>query len=477
VAFFGLNEFAVRLPGAILGVLAVLATYLFIKKLFVNEKLAVLSAFFISVSPWHISLSRGAFEANLTTFFLPLALYFFLVGLSKKSYLILSSVLLGLNLFTYHSARYLTPLIVAALVYWKRNEIGGKWRNLAIPSVIFSVFIILALLILFRGGASRAGDVAIFNPTDNWASVSDARFRAVKAGLLDDIARLFSNKPIYILRQFAQNYLTYISPGFLFIQGAGEASYGMIPGRGVLYFVDFIFLTFALISIIRNKDKNIGFILFWILIGFIPAAFSKGSGYAANRAAVVMPAIQVLCAYGAMNLISLIRNSKVSGLVSTLCFIIPGIFLIFFIESYIFNAPADVAPSMLYGRKEAVEYALSVRTGYDKIVFGRILTEPQIFVAFYGKVDPAIYQGESRDWLRYESENKPFLDQLGNYNLGDFTFSDINYNSRRGQNILLIGKPEEFPSDVTPIKTISYPDGKPAILIVSTIPKVYAKGI
>lgn len=66
VYIFGLSEFAVRLPGAIFGTLAILACYLMVKKLSENENLAIYSALFLALSPWHISLSRGAFEANLT---------------------------------------------------------------------------------------------------------------------------------------------------------------------------------------------------------------------------------------------------------------------------------------------------------------------------------------------------------------------------------------------------------------------------
>ena len=86
VSIFGLNEFAVRLPGAIFGTLAILACYLMVKRLSENENLAIYSALFLALSPWHISLSRGAFEANLTTFFIPLGVWSFLNGMknSKK---------------------------------------------------------------------------------------------------------------------------------------------------------------------------------------------------------------------------------------------------------------------------------------------------------------------------------------------------------------------------------------------------------
>ena len=87
VKIFGLTEFAVRLPNAIFSVLAIGAIYLLANKLFPDQELKIknlklkignIAAAILSVSPWHIQLSRGAFEANLATFLLPMGIYFFL---------------------------------------------------------------------------------------------------------------------------------------------------------------------------------------------------------------------------------------------------------------------------------------------------------------------------------------------------------------------------------------------------------------
>ena len=118
VAIFGLSKFAVRLPNALLGTLAVLVVYLLTKELFKDKKLAVVAALMLAISPWHIMLSRGAFEANLTTFFLPLGILLFL----KERYT-LSAIILGLNLFTYHSAKLVTPLIVGFMVFLYRDRL------------------------------------------------------------------------------------------------------------------------------------------------------------------------------------------------------------------------------------------------------------------------------------------------------------------------------------------------------------------
>lgn len=461
VSIFGLNEFAVRLPGALLGAASIITTYLFVQEFFRNKKLALLSAFLLAVSPWNISLSRGAFESNLTTFFITGGLWAFLVGMRKKPFMYLAAIFFGLNLFTYHSARIFTPILIFALAYFKRREFSlNKYK---IPIFVFGIFLAVSLYAMFFGGGSRASDVAIFNPTDKWASVADERFMAVKLGLPDKIARIFSNKTVYVARTFTQTYITYLSPQFLFLEGAGSATYGMVPGQGLLYSIEILFLGASLIYLIRKKDANLSFILIWILLSIIPASLSKGFGYAANRAATMMPAIQIFSAFGFLVVLDVLKSKMFKKAVFILIFIS----LAFFLERYLYQAPARFANAMSYGWKDGVATLKTLESNNKKIIISRSFSEPQIFIAFYGKIDPSFYQKESQDWMRYASENKPFVDQLGQYKLGNYQFSDINYQSMRGKTgIILVGKPEEFPQGIRTIKTILYPDGKPAMLIV-----------
>jgi len=480
IAVLGLNEFSVRLPGAILGTLAVLFTYLMLTELRWAKKdnLALLAALLLAISPWHISLSRGAFEANLTSFFISFGLWAFYRGLAKPKWMFPAALFFGLNLFTYHSARLFTPLLLFVVVLMERKKLSlkkNKW-----PLTVFLFFFLFAGYSLFAGAGSRGIDVAIFNPTDKWAAVSERRYEAVLLGLPDPVSRFFSNKVAYTARLFVHNFLTYLSPAFLFLQGAGEATYGMIPGMGVLYLVEIIFIAAALISFVRKPDERIRLFLVWVLIGFLPASISKGSGYAANRAAVVMPAFQVISAYGILALFGWLKKSRIAlfskklfwGTVLALL----AISLVSFLENYIYHSPARVAPAMSYGWEEAVNFVRGVEGNYREIVVSRAFSEPQIFIAFYSQMEPETIQKSSKDWLRYEETGLPFVDQLGEYHLGKYTFRDINFLVDQDlPETLIIGKAGEFPAGILPLKTIYYPDGEAAILIVDPSIQTYAK--
>jgi len=443
VAAFGLSVFAVRLPNAILGSLAIVVVYLLSRRLF-GTKVGLMSSFLLAVSPWHIALSRGAFEANLTTFFLPTGILLFSKGLKDAKYLALSGLIFGLNMFTYHTARILTPLIVLYLIIRNWTTIKGKVVSFL---VVFGVFLLGAAYFYIVGG-SRLSSSGIFD-----LPFGDGRYLAQFVGEPSLIAKILYNRPVFVVDQFLKSYLSYFSPQFLFTQGAGEGTYGMVPGFGVVYLIEFIFLAGFVVKTVRERSVN------WILISPIPAALTKGPGYAANRVAFMMPALQIASAVGAIYI------SKKYLLKISVAILFVSLFL--FIEKYIVVEKVSQAPAMLYGRSEAVDYAVQNESQYKKIIVSRSLSEPQIYVAFFGKIDPAVYQIESQNWLRYETVGLSFVDQLGEYRLGKYVFSDVNYQSRlKEKETLIIGKPDEFPEKVDAVKTIYYPSGAEAIKII-----------
>ena len=88
IAIFGETPLGVRFPSALLGTLTVLAAYGLVFELFKSHKnrqtLALLTAFLLSISPWHIQLSRAAYEGNVATFFTVLGVYLFFLAKNRN---------------------------------------------------------------------------------------------------------------------------------------------------------------------------------------------------------------------------------------------------------------------------------------------------------------------------------------------------------------------------------------------------------
>lgn len=255
IALLGLNELAIRLPAAILGSFAVVVLYFLVKELFSASSsssvlrksagfLALAAAFLLAINPWHLSLSRGAFEASLHVFLFPLGFLLFLKGLKNFKYLSLSGIIFGLNLFSYYAPRLFTPMAVAVLLLFWREEFFKKKRNLLF-GMLFSAFVLLSFLALLAGGKTRVSDTSLLKPTDQWQRVAARQYEAAWGGFHPIAQKFFNNKLISVSTDFYKQYLDYFSFSFLFSRGPSEATYGMIPGRGVLYLFELPLIIFC----------------------------------------------------------------------------------------------------------------------------------------------------------------------------------------------------------------------------------------
>lgn len=134
VAVFGNEPFALRLPSTIFGILTVFGMYFLTKELFEdNRKLALLAAFLLATSFWHINFSRIAFRAIMAPFFMVWSSYYLLLALrklkeGKRTLALLAlpalgGLLFGLGFHSYIAYRAL-PLVFLSLApfYWKKKE-------------------------------------------------------------------------------------------------------------------------------------------------------------------------------------------------------------------------------------------------------------------------------------------------------------------------------------------------------------------
>jgi len=459
IRLFGLTEVAVRLPNAVFGSLSVVAIWLLAYRLF-SSRTAILAGGIAAISPWSISLSRGGFEANLITLFLPLAIT---AWISRRY--TLSAIVLGINFYSYHSARFLSlmtwPLLVAfykpARAVWIKNAF-----------LVFLLF--LPGLLSFLGpGRARIADVGIFHPTDNWQSVADRRFEARNVGLPDSLARVFSNKVTSTVSTFARNYFTYLSPQFLFTSGAVEASHGMITGRGVLYYVELPLLLAFLVWAIRRPTKTPLFLLLLLLAAPLPAALSKGTGYATNRAVIMQPWLMIMASAGVIYLVHHLPRIRSVLAVGLILFYLIG--FAGFVEGYLYHAPRVNASAMHYGWREVVERMRPIADGYSQVRVSRALSEPHIFLAFYLRFPPREYQEATRGWPSLTQLGLPFLDQYDGYYLAKYRFGDTNRSDVVSQPTLYIIPDSSFPPDYPEFFHVDYPTGKTAIRVVELLPQ------
>lgn len=147
IALFGLKVWVIRLPQVIAAVLSLPAAYFLVRRL-ADRKAAILSMLMLAICPWHIILSRWGLESNLTPAFLLFGLLFFVKGLEKPKYLMLSAFMYGLSLYCYATYWIYTPFIILfQVIYCLAMKKIRFDRYLVFSAVILAVM--AAPLILF----------------------------------------------------------------------------------------------------------------------------------------------------------------------------------------------------------------------------------------------------------------------------------------------------------------------------------------
>jgi 4-amino-4-deoxy-L-arabinose transferase-like glycosyltransferase len=449
IKVFGLNTWGVRLPATLFGILTVYLTYLIGRKLY-SESVGLWAAFLLAVSPWHLMLSRPAFEAGVA-----LSLVLSGIYLMLKEKPLLSAIPFGLAIHTYHSAKFVVPIVVVYLAISNFKKLGFK--KLTLTALILAIFAIpIATDLLSGKSQKRYAQVGI--TTD--AELIERFYKYRNTFPLGDFGnKLVFNKATFMLAKGFSNWTSYLSPHFLLGSESIRAQHS-IPFRGVLYFTEFALMCYGIVILFKREKGVFRYLpLLMIGVGFIPPALTKDI-YHALRSIMTLPWWQILAAIGIVEL------HKNKFLYLKFVYWLLVIEICAFLAIYFTWYPKAFARDWQYGYKQATEFIKEHEDKYDKIVFSKMYGEPQIFVAFYSQLDPRVYQAASREWLAYETQGLPWLDQLPSYTLGNYTFENIRYmGTSRDTRILYIGKDSDFWADTHVLKRIDFPDHTNAFVI------------
>lgn len=145
---FGCSEAVYRLPSLLCGIASLPLFWLILKKFWGNTT-ALIGLGMLSISPWHIMLSRWGLESNLTPAFLLFGIYFLIKGITKNHFFILSSIFFGLSLYAYSINWVTVPLIITVFgVYIIKHQKKIKLRFIFIACFILLIFALPHILFL-----------------------------------------------------------------------------------------------------------------------------------------------------------------------------------------------------------------------------------------------------------------------------------------------------------------------------------------
>ena len=457
VKILGMTELAVRLPSAVAGVITVFLTYLLVIQLFGKDrqKEALVASFIVAISPWHIMLSRAAFEANVSTMLIVLGLLFFFKSINeKKWYLPLSVLSFVASMYTFNSARVTVPIIIAVLLI-VHFKFLLKNLTVTIPTAVMGVILFLPLFIFLQSPQAklRFAEVNIFSDI----SVINRTNQEVANDNNSAYSKIIHNRRFAYGVEYLKHYFDNLSPKYLFITGDGNPKFS-VQDVGQMYLWELPFLIIGFLVLFRKRTKHWWVVPFMIVVAIIPAGFARETPHALRTESAV-PFFQIVSAIGACVAIGMLRG-KVQIFSKIALSIVILFSVIYFGHNLFFQYPKEYSGEWQYGYKEAISYVQNNFNTYDEIYMTEALGRPYIYYLFYLKYNPE----------KFRLSADIYREPLGFVHVRSFDkiyFSEKPQQAKK-KNALYIVHPDELPNGSRKLKEFKLLNGR-TILVAYTL--------
>jgi len=461
-ALLSLTPFATRLPNLILSILAILYLYKLVNLLTKKQDLGLLTALVLTLSPWHIHFSRGAWESSAALSFIIMGIYYFYLYLDsqKVKHLFHFIVPIVTSLYIYHSARLVAPLLVLTLIILNFKTLVSRLPKLILP-LIFAILITIPVLISFMrsGGTTRLGGVGL---TADYGPTARAEELLNQHGNVKLINRAIHNKRVLYTLSWAEKYFSHYNLNFLFLNG-DEVPRSKSPEMGQLYLIELPLLILGIFNLLKSKlfskDKKI-FIFAWLFIAPIASSLTFQAPSALRSLPLVVP-LSILVSLGLYQLLQFLASLKKSN-IKKLAFIVL-IFtytysLSYFIDSYFIHSPQRYPFAWNSAFDKVVPYINENKDNYDNIYLTDTYDQPYILYLYYSKYSPNQIQSQIKlsppDQFGFSTVRQ--IDNIHFQNLDDIT--------NLAPNSLIINDSSTI-KNFNPVKTINYQNGQPAFKI------------
>ena len=469
VKILGLNEWAVRIPSALLGIGTVVLIYFLGKEIFKNKWIGVLSALLLAITPMSIHFSRGSWESNAATFFITLGVFLFIKG---NKFLGWSMISFLASMYTYQSPRLIIPILLIFLLVLYRKEFtsmilrfhSGQVRIIRIRGTVLGVALLIILtiplILQFTSGAgnTRFSGLSFFSDSGPSSRVNELRGEHETPGSI--FSKFIHNKITSYGPSFLGHYLDHFRGDFLFISG-DPLIRNKVPGVGQFYIIEAFFLIIGLVYLIKQRQIHRKLLIAWILVAPLASSITFQTPHALRSLSMVVP-LTLVMGYGINELVKSFKS-----MVSITIIIIITIILFFesvhYLESYYIHYPKRYPLAWEYGFKEMVLKLGKYEDQYENVIITDRYDQPYILVLFYKKYDPAKYQPQA------------VLSHRDKFNFGTVRgFDKYKFHSiakdelEAGKNTLFIGTEQEIPQNANVIDKIFFPNGEVAFVFTGT---------
>ena len=407
ILIFGNTIFAARFTSAFFGVLTVILTYFLVYHLCkprYREKISLIAALVVAVSPWSIHFSRRVVEGNLGIFFFLLSLFLLLKSLKNVRLFPIATFILSIATHAYYSERLIAAIFLPVfLIYYRKYFLKYyKW-------------LILGLLTLVAGLAPHIVTII--------GGAFASRFNQVASG---------GNSPLVL--EFFKHYFSYFSPKNLF-SDIGSDLGRISPGLGVFFtwmFIPFLAGIYFLRRVV--DEKFLGILGIFLVISLIPVALT-GDVFYPLRALEFLWILSFVISIGLVVLLSMIKSNPLKILIGAILLIYSlGTFYVSYFVLFKHESTENVGQAYIALFQEFQKYK-----NYSMVIDSARDPAAGLRIAYLSKFDPVILQKELRQQMisPYYS-GKVELNDV--YTVGNIVARPINWGiDRCAKNTILVG--------------------------------------
>jgi 4-amino-4-deoxy-L-arabinose transferase-like glycosyltransferase len=377
---FGVSAAAVRAPNILIGILALPAFYLLVRRTG-DKTLALLATFLLAISPWHVMDSRWTLAGVLPN----LVIFGVLAlcrGRENPRSLLWAAVFFALTLYEYAPAYLFIPVFLAlASVFFLRNK-PASWRPFVAAGALFGV---LALPIVLTVAVNQFKLGSIETPLLSMPRLPVApRYQMVST--------LFGSSGATSIGDNLRTFLKVLA------KGNDGLIWNAIPGYGYLYRFALPLAVLGVIATFLKRrfwtsDVDF-FFLAWLLAGVVLAAAETVN---INRINVVFIPIIYFAAVGIRAFAAEVGQTFVRSRALAASRIVLMAFVAYYCVSFAYftrdyfgaSYRAQIGDPFFAHFGEAINRAAAHTTG-PLCITDRV-NEPYIFVLFYRKIDPHIF--------------------------------------------------------------------------------------
>lgn len=242
ISLFGKGPWQHHIVSALIGLLSVIMCFFVVRKLFslgVEDRdaegknkainIALLAAFLMAVSTWHIVLSRTAFRAIQIPLFSSLTFYFLIAAYQAKSrkaqliFSFLTGAAFAGGFYTYIAFRITAPLLFGLLFWPLLGKIRARqfWKTVISYKLLVISFIIGFIFVFYPLGkyfyehpgsfVGRAGQVSVFNPSLYTVNGEQSTGKPPLGAVLPVIVEIFKTQMLGFFTQGDLNWRSNIS--------------------------------------------------------------------------------------------------------------------------------------------------------------------------------------------------------------------------------------------------------------------------